>query len=343
MVFLITASHVVAVMDDQNLYKLLRKYSQGNCTAEELAALEAWYAALGRQLPDQVMVPESDAAQLLTRQKLQELRNRLEQPVALPGLQVVKTPLWKKVFRYAAIWTGILVALGTGYYLLRTNSSRTGEYAVEQSGFNRFITLPDGSTVILHAGSKLEFPDAFTGTSREVQLSGEAYFDIRRDSLKPFIINTGKLKTTVLGTSFNIKAYPGLPEITVSVTRGKVKVEDARKVLAVLTPDQQIVYNTEEETASQQTINANAKISWTTADMTFENATFETIAANLSRRYQVNIQFSNEALKQCQIRVSFSGTESLKEVLDVICQVRNATYTIENGHDVLIKGRGCSQ
>lgn len=340
MVFLITASHVVAVMDDQNLYNLLRKYSQGNCTAEELAALEAWYTALGRQLPDQVIDPESEAAQLLTRQKLLELRSRLEQPVML---QVVRTPLWKKVFRYAAIWIGIAVALGTGYYLLRTGTHHIDGYATAQSGFNRFITLPDGSTVILHAGSKLEFPDAFTGSSREVRLSGEAYFDIRRDSVKPFIINTGKLKTTVLGTAFNIKAYPGIPEITVSVTRGKVKVEDARKVLAVLTPDQQIVYNTEEETASQQTVNANTKISWTTADMTFENATFETIAASLSRRYQVNIEFSNEALKQCQIRVSFTGTESLKEVLDVICQVRNATYTIENGHDVLIKGKGCSQ
>ncbi|WP_177192063.1 FecR family protein [Chitinophaga arvensicola] len=321
------------------MYHLLKKYSQGTCTATELAALEAWYAALGRQLPDQVIDPESDAAQLLTRQKLQELKSRMGQPAAM---QVVKTPLWKKVLRYAAIWIGVVATIGAGYYLLHDNRQTNG-YAMEASRFNRYITLPDGSTVILHAGSQLQFPEAFTGTNREVTLSGEAYFDIRRDSLKPFIINTGRLKTTVLGTAFNIQAYPGVHEITVSVTRGKVKVEDDRKVLAVLTPDQQIIYNTTNATAAQQTVNASAKINWTTTDMTFENATFETIAANLNRRYQVNIQFSNEALKQCPIRVSFTGTESLKEVLDVICQVRNATYTIDNGHDVLIRGKGCNQ
>ena len=346
MVFLITASHVIAVMDEQKLYLLLRKHSQGTCTAEELAALEDWYRAMGQQLPEQAITPGSEAAQQLTQQKLSELRARIANAGNATSLKAVKTGSWRKVLRYAALWAGVLLLGAAGYYLL--NPRNTGShksdtaYVSELKNFNRFITLPDGSIVILHAGSKLEYPTAFTGKTREVFLSGEAYFDIKHDSLKAFIINTGKVKTTVLGTAFNIKAYPDLPEITVSVTRGKVKVEDDKAVLGVLTPDQQIVYNTKNATALQQKVNAAVKSNWTMSNMIFENVTFETIAVNLGKRYDVNIQFSNESLKQCPVTASFTGTEPLKEVLDVICQVRNATYTIENGHNVLIRGKGCN-
>lgn len=339
------ASRIITAMDEQNLYVLLQKYSQGACTEEELKTLEAWYATLGQDLPDEVIDPHSEAARQLTRQQLLALRVRLSAAPVTAPLTVVKRSPWKKVWRYAAIWTSILLLAGAGYWWYGTYSDHTAvnirRYASGQTNFDRYLTLPDGSTVILHRGSRLVVPEHFNGPSREVTLLGEAYFDIRSDSLKPFVINTGQLKTTVLGTAFNISAYPEQPEITVSVTRGKVKVEDGTKVLAVLTPDQQIVYNTKNAAARQEAVNAAARASWTTNEMVFENATFETIANTLSKRYEVNIQFSDDALKQCPVRVSFAGTESLEEVLDVICGVRNATYKIENGRDVLIKGKGC--
>lgn len=332
-------------MDEQNLYVLLQKYSQGTCTEEELKTLESWYGALGQDLPDEVIDPRSEAAWQLTQQQLLALRTRLAAAPAAAPLTVVKQSAWKKILRYAAVWASLLLLAGAGYWWYRHNSpspaAAVRQYADSQTDFDRYLTLPDGSTVVLHRGSRLVVPEKFNGSSREVTLLGEAYFDIRSDSLKPFVINTGQLKTTVLGTAFNISAYPGQAEITVSVTRGKVKVEDGSKVLAVLTPDQQIIYNTRNAAARQEAVNAAARASWTTNEMVFENATFEAIANTLSKRYEVNIQFSDDALKQCPVRVSFAGTESLEEVLDVICGVRNATYKIENGHDVLIKGKGC--
>lgn len=331
-------------MDEQNLYVLLQKYSQGACTEEELTILEGWYATLGQDLPDEVIDPQSEAARQLTRRQLQALRARLSAAPAATPLKAVKQRTMGKWWRYAAIWASILVLAGAGHWWY-SNSDRTTvkvrRYADGQTNFDRYLTLPDGSTVVLHRGSRLVVPEHFNGQSREVTLLGEAYFDIRSDSGKPFVINTGQLKTTVLGTAFNISAYPEQAEITVSVTRGKVKVEDGTKVLAVLTPDQQIVYNIKNAAARQEAVNAAARANWTTNEMVFENATFETIANTLSKRYEVNIQFSDDALKQCPVRVSFAGTESLEEVLDVICGVRNATYQIENGRDVLIKGKGC--
>ncbi len=89
---------------------------------------------------------------------------------------------------------------------------------------SKFILLEDSTRVWLNAASSLEFPDEFNSKAREVYLSGEAYFDVKHADKIPFIIHTGNVSTTVLGTAFNIKAYPGQKNIIVSVSRGKVKV-----------------------------------------------------------------------------------------------------------------------
>jgi ferric-dicitrate binding protein FerR (iron transport regulator) len=258
----------------------------------------------------------------------------------------MNTPAWKKAGRWAAVLAGVALLSGVLFFSLQRRLSPHKQPAGRQTlaglDHSRYVTLPDGSKVVLHAGSHLEYPAAFSGTVREVTLSGEAYFDIQQDRSRGFVINTGSVRTTVLGTAFNIKAYPGSHQIVVSVTKGKVKVEDGPKMLAVLTPDQQIVYNIKEATMAQRQVNALDQISWTREDMVFESVPFETIAASISKRYHVNITFSNEALKQCLVRASFSGTESLEEVLTVLCTVRNATFTIEDDQHITIDGKGCS-
>jgi len=333
-------------MDPQYLLTLLEKYNAGLCTKEELGTLDAWYESLGRERPDHIIAPESEAARLLTHQKLQALRAQLETATEKTPVRSIRTASLKKAIRTAAVLTGMALLSGAVYFGLQWRDRQNIHPAPMQSfaglDYSRYITLPDGSKVVLHAGSHLEYPLAFNGDVREVTLSGEAYFDIKQNTSSSFVINTGRVKTTVLGTAFNIKAYPGSNEIVVSVTKGKVKVEDGPKMLAVLNPDQQIVYNTVAATLAQRQVNALGEISWTRNDMVFESIPFETIAAIIGKRYHVNIQFNNEALKQCLVRASFSGTESLEEVLNVLCTVRNATYTIEDEERIIIDGKGCS-
>lgn len=320
-------------MDPQYLQELLEKYQAGRCTAQELDELEAWYASLGGDRPNSLLEPGSEAALELTQRKLSALKESVASGK--------RAPLWRSTLRWAAVFAGLIILAG-GIYLVQQRRQGPGlPQIVPQLGYNRYITLPDSSTVVLHAGSRLDYPAAFSGPVREVTLSGEAFFDIRGNSRQSFVIRTGRLKTTVLGTAFNIKAYPGAEEITVSVTHGKVKVEDDKKVLAVLMPHQQIVYNTAAATAAQQPLNAAAQLSWTHQDMIFENLSFEEVAALLSKRYEVNILFRNEALKQCPVRASFKGTEPLSYVLDVVCGVRNATYTTGRDHEIIIDGKGC--
>lgn len=333
-------------MDNNRLYELLEKFEAGNCSTAELAELEAWYASLGAGRTGDLLNEQSPEAAGLTQKKLQELKARIGIPETGTAETRRSLPFAQKLIRIAAVLTGLtLLCTGEYYYFIKPkqqqlakqqHASKPPEPAAR---YNRYITLSDGSTVILHAGSKLDYPVSFTGNTREVNLTGEGYFDVQHSD-KPFIIHTGNVKTTVLGTAFNIKAYAGEKNIIVSVTRGKVKVEDEKKLLAVLNPDEQVVYHIPASSAEQMEVKTASVVNWIKEDMVFEAASFSSIAEVLDRRYQVNISFRNPAMEQCLITASFSGTESLEKILTYLCTVRNASYIMENGK-IIIEGRGC--
>jgi ferric-dicitrate binding protein FerR (iron transport regulator) len=254
--------------------------------------------------------------------------------------------LRRRWIRFTAAAIFILVA-GTAVWRLYMNNKNTlvpqqPLAANSSKSYIRNLTLPDGSTVVLQAGSTLDYPAAFNGSTREVSLSGEAYFDIQHDTAKPFIIHTGSVSTTVLGTAFNIKAYAGQQNIVVSVTRGKVKVEDQHKLLAILTPDQQLDYQPAAATASEHKVDANTLVTdWTKQDMVFEESPFAVVAEVLRKRYDVTIHFDNDYLLQCPIHASFKGTETLQNVLNVVCKVLGAAWEMKDDKTIVISGKGC--
>ena len=212
--------------------------------------------------------------------------------------------------------------------------------------YTRSVTLPDSSIVVLRANSTLEYPAQFAAGKREVRLTGEAYFDIRHDESKPFIVYSGEIKTVVLGTAFNIKAYTDAKDITVSVMRGKVRVEKATKEIAVLMPDQQVTCSASAMAAVTEPSHVNAAsiiTDWAKQDMVFEDLSFQTTANLLSRRYAVRIDFKNAALAQCTIRAFFNGTETLDKVLKDLCLISNATYTRTDNGKIVIDGEGCGK
>lgn len=200
----------------------------------------------------------------------------------------------------------------------------------------RNVILPDGSTVVLKAGSTLEYPPIFSDTTREVSLQGEAYFDIAPDKAKPFIIHTDEVKTTVLGTAFNIKAWPDQHTVTVSVTRGKVKVENKKRILAVLTINEEVQYDLADANVKTTVADRKEVTDWTKQDMVFQNMTFSEIAEVLSKRYGVNIEIRSKELADTEMVSSFSGTESLDVVLTILCGIYPDTHFNINNKDVVI-------
>ena len=212
---------------------------------------------------------------------------------------------------------------------------------VADNNWKRYIRLQDGSTVLLNNGSRLIYPDTFNGKTREVSLVGEAYFDIKHDESRPFIVHAGEVNTVVLGTAFNIKAYPSQKEIIVTVTRGKVKVGDSVKTYGIITPNESIAVNIASNKYQKEKVNAEEIVEWKKTYLVLDNVSMEEAAILINSKYFVNISFSRESLKRCRISATFLNNESLDQVLAVVTGVVNATYSIQPNDQVIIDGEGC--
>lgn len=205
----------------------------------------------------------------------------------------------------------------------------------------RVVHLPDGSMVLLNKNSRLDYPRVFGDTSREVVLSGEAYFDITRLAGRPFLVHTGKLRTRVLGTTFNIRAYPEDKAISVTVTSGKVQVMSERASVGMLVADEQIRYDVSSETVVHQKVDVRPLVAWRPSEVRFDDITMEEAARRIGDLFGVTVHFVNPALKDCRVTANFYSEDQLQEILTVICAVNQMSYTVRD-KDVAIDGKGCN-
>jgi transmembrane sensor len=253
---------------------------------------------------------------------------------------------------FAAAAVLLLVLAGAGWYINHLQQGATKDKLVvvntpavkttESPVGKQFVYLPDGSTVVLNAGSTLDYPRAFNGNSREVTLLGEGYFDIKHNADKPFIVHSGNLSTRVLGTAFDIKAYPNHGTIEVTVTRGKVQVMKNDNIkLGIITANQQIVYTRDNDDALQKNVDVKAVLAWKPAEMLFDNNSLQEVANYIQSKFGVQVLFANDNLKNCKVSATFNETDSLDELLTVVCAVSDATYSINN-HKITINGKGCN-
>ncbi len=208
----------------------------------------------------------------------------------------------------------------------------------------RLVVLPDGSSVQINKQTKLEYPTTFSANKREVYLEGEAFFDIQPDKTRPFIIHTGSITTTVLGTAFNIRAFPKEERFTVTVARGRVRVADTEKAFPELTAQQELSIDMVEKQVDEVEPTFVAKVApaWLKEDLILDNVKFDAAAKVIEERYDVKVMFKNEALKNCSFTSTFLKDASLIQMLTAICIVNRATYRVENNSSVIIDGEGCN-
>ncbi|MDN5202225.1 DUF4974 domain-containing protein [Fulvivirgaceae bacterium BMA10] len=188
-------------------------------------------------------------------------------------------------------------------------------------GLKTTFKLPDGSIVKLNADSKLTFPEVFSATSREVSLIGEAFFEIKKDSLRPFTVRTNELSTTVLGTSFNVRAYED-EDVEVALLTGKVKVSEnsSSMIDIVLLPREMAIYRRNDESIEMTRFDPAEKLAWKDHTLYFNNSDFNDIIKTLERWYGVSFDvkypdkvwdrftgvYKNESLETVLEGMSFS-------------------------------------
>ena len=322
-------------MEDDILKSLLEKYLLGTATEIERKKLNDWYIEQSNM--DAIWESFSESEEQDVEQKM---HNYIHDHLRSPKRKVF---LLSRSFlsKAAAVFLGAFLLLGV-YYVANKKSNPVIKAALVNASKkfheNKYITLPDSSTVLLSPGSNIEYK--FDGKTRQLSLVGEAYFDIKHIDAQPFIIHTGKVITTVLGTAFNIKAYKG-QNVIVSVTRGKVSVTDIHsKTLAILLPDEQVEYSEATQAAGLHKVKAAQVITWANADMQLNDMPFKQVAEKLGRRYSVKINFKNPELANCLITGRFNGTESLEQVLQIITETMNYSYKID-GDNITVDGEGC--
>lgn len=204
--------------------------------------------------------------------------------------------------------------------------------------------LPDGTVVWLNAGSQLQLNKNYNRTTREVNLTGEAFFDVEHSSI-PFIVQVYNLKLRVLGTSFNVKYYPNEKEVETTLVKGKLEVSRNGTKKAVLKPNEKwVVKGIDEgdERAKELLIKIERvdhpsklkEIAWMYNRLEFRGEAFVELAEKLERWYNMNIHFNDQQVQKLSFNGSFED-ETIDQALQALQQVAQFNYTIKN-HDIYI-------
>jgi transmembrane sensor len=249
----------------------------------------------------------------------------------------IKLRLWalrktKLQFKIAAVAFFAFVATGLIIYS-NSNQVKQSVYLTQQSGSakTKVVLLSDGTTVTLNANSVLRFPQSFNSKTREVYLNGEAYFQVKHNTARPFIIHSGKLQTHVLGTTFTVSAYTKTKAMNVTVLTGKVAVKNEQtQALAVLTRGQSATaLNGRKGFELSQLSNPEDAIAWMYNKLIFDDADLESVAARLSNQYGVTVKINGSRLSQQHITAIFQGKQ-LPGIINAITRLTHSKYKVDN-------------
>ena len=337
----------------KDLHELFRKYRDNTCTKEEFKTLMAYLKE--NKNDHQVKAWMDEWLKVPAKKENQEddvaMENALDTVLQRIRKQDRKKPLKTRNLSIYAVRlaTAVALILGVGWAVIMTVSSphdMTQVTKATKRGQRASITLSDGSIIKLNAESAITFAEKFDGDTREVSLTGEAFFEVKSNPEKPFIVKTGEISTTVLGTSFNIQAYPLEEEIAVTVATGKVLVEAHHpdsmtgSQARTLTPDDQLTYHALTKTMMTQTVDTDHYLAWKNDEIRLDKTTLAEAAVILERWYDVKIIFENEALKDCLISGRYNS-DKLTNILESIRYIKGISYRLEKDGKVMLNGAPC--
>ena len=192
-------------------------------------------------------------------------------------------------------------------------------------GGGYFVILDDGTKVWLNSHTKLNYKSDYGVKERSVSLSGEAYFEVSKDTLRRFLVNAGDMEVEALGTAFNVKAYEEDDEVVTTLFEGSVRTV-VGKEFVILSPDESAVFNKSSHILSvNHPTNASYARLWRTNELVFSGESLEEIAVLLNRMYNVEVRFLSNKIKG----YSFSGVirnNSLDNVFEIISLTAPITY-----------------
>ena len=326
-------------MTEEKFFLLVTKYMSQEASVEETDQLHSLmkqkkYADLFRSISTKWKdAGERESSQYFHVEKgFHLLASKIR--VSDPSFQWEKkrTPDYTMIFQFqsfriAASIAALIFLIAGGLFVSRLSKQKSDATAWNEKrtvmGEKVILTLFDGTKVTLNADSKMKYPVRFGEDLRDVSLEGEAYFEVAHDDTKPFIVHAGGVTTTDLGTKFNIKAFPGEKNVTVSLENGKVTVradisennKDTHEIL--LAPTQQFVFNKENETSTVETFDPQKASGWKDNILIFDNEPLSKVLITLERSFSVKFEIADQSLASRAIKANFKN-ESFWTVVKVL-------------------------
>jgi ferric-dicitrate binding protein FerR (iron transport regulator) len=338
------------MMEDVLYLDLIGKQLSGNLQPQEERELTAWMEAspANRKFYEEMtqlwsLSAEYDAPYIPA--DLPKAWNRLADRIdgkttIIPNPTPKIIPLQLKHFRTFAAIAAAIAAIAVGVWLFSPSLFQSPlETVVTAQGERRKVLMPDGSQIWLNQSSTLSYLKDFT--NRAVNLEGEAFFEVKKDPTHPFVIKSGKLQTRVLGTSFNIRAYPTEQKIKVSVVTGKVEVSipSAKTSTLLLLPGDAGVYNKKEQVLDTATTAVNP-IAWKEQQLIFQSAPLKKVIPILEDYFNTTIKVANPVLLECSFTASFQY-DSLETIFSVLQEALLGIKVEKQNGEYVLSGLGC--
>lgn len=301
--------------------KIFKKYIAGTCTPKEYSeVVDLINQRGGGRVLDESFKKYWDGIGLnVSDSKNQALLDRIHHHIALAENKAAQRKLtfYKISLQIAAV---LLVGLVLASVWAYQNFNLFGPAVITQQISTPYASrtsfdLPDGTKVWLNAGSSISFPGSFDNKSRSVELTGEAYFDVRKDKI-PFLVKTSEFTVNVLGTAFNVMAYEDELAL-VTLERGEVELQKEGKLLGTLNPGQQANLVEGSDNITIESVDPEIFTSWKEGRLIFQADPLVQVAKRLERWYNLKIDIDDQSLNNLKVTGKIE-MESFSEVLDLL-------------------------
>lgn len=324
-------------MNKQAFNQLLQRYLNGSCTEQERLIVDQWFEAWKEDRPQSTVSDEE--WQHITDRMWSHIQTQTQSSDVT--LAPVK-PLYNRIWLHIAASVVLFIACLSGWYYFNQPPGEQFRIA-NTSNKPKQLLLPDGSKVVLYTGARLQFPDAFADTIREVLLEGDAFFDVTHQPDRPFYVKTNNLTIKVLGTSFFVR-NTAESKTEVAVRTGRVAVSERYSANeknngVLLTPNQKVVYYAEQQHFVTALVEKPVPIAAAIPAFNYEETPLTNVISDLQSTYQVQISLENSRLANCNLTGNLHQMDMYAQ-LDAVTQAIGASYQIK-GTSILIVGPGC--
>lgn len=329
--------------------KLFERYTHDTLDEKSRKQLEKWNP---EDVPARFSVSRDmldEGCERVTNKVFSELELERDAPrkVGFPEIYPKKRRLIPAIYyKYAAVAVILIITTFAAIYTSRDTSVR--QEAAMVAGNGRLtvytaehkiteVTLPDGTRLHINKGSKLSYDkDKFNRKNREVWLEGEAYFDVAKDPDRLFIIHNENLQTVVRGTSFTVKAYKELDEMSIAVRTGKVEIKEDDRIIAELAPNEQLLYTKSNGSVQESHTDWEDASAWMDEKLVLRNVSMDEVLLRIKQLYGKEVVLDDDVLKNERLVISFEKGASFTSVMNAICSLYDIKYKETSPDRVII-------